>query len=143
MINYFFFSYINKKKIFVIIIMKDYLTIEKGISEIINKLNKLKKTAKEVCIKFSVTRKRGKITKNKNKNMFKTKNTLKNMNTNSSKGSQYNSYKSLKSASASTPNLNESNIESPVENEQVETESVVNEPVVNEPVSVEPTPVKF
>ena len=75
--------------------------------------------------------------------MFKKKNTLKNMNTNISKGSQYNSYKSLKSASASTPNLNESNIESPVENEQVETESVVNEPVVNEPVSVEPTPVKF
>lgn len=128
--------------------MKDYLTIEKGISEIINKLNKLKKTAKEVCIKFSVTRKRGKITKNKN--MFKTKNTMKNtmntmktMNTNSSKGSQYNSYKSLKSASASTPNLNESNIESPIENEPVEVEPVVNEPVVNESVSVEPTPVKF
>jgi predicted CopG family antitoxin len=126
--------------------MKDYLTIEKGISEIINKLNKLKKTAKEVCIKFAVTRKRGKITKNKNKNknMFKIKNTMKNTintmkntNLNSSKGSQYNSYKSLKSASAS--NLNDSSVESPVENEPV---SVENEPVSadNEVVSVEPTP---
>jgi hypothetical protein len=127
--------------------MKDYLTIEKGISEIINKLNKLKKTAKEVCIKFAVTRKRGKITKNKNKNMFKIKNTMKNtMNTmkntnlNSSKGSQYNSYKSLKSASAS--NLNDSSVESPIENEPV---SVENESVSvdNEVVSVEPTPVKI
>ena len=33
--------------------MKDYVTIEKGISEIILKLNKLKKTAKDVCIKIS------------------------------------------------------------------------------------------
>jgi hypothetical protein len=74
--------------------MKDYLTIEKGIGDIINKLNKLKKTAKEMCIKFAVTKKRGKITKNKNKNMFKTKNTMntmKNTISNSSKGSQYNS----------------------------------------------------
>jgi predicted CopG family antitoxin len=125
--------------------MKDYLTIEKGISEIINKLNKLKKTAKEVCIKFAVTRKRGKITKNKNKNknMFKIKNTMntmKNTNLNSSKGSQYNSYKSLKSASAS--NLNDSSVESPIENEPV---SVENESVSvdNEVVSVEPTPVKI
>jgi hypothetical protein len=124
--------------------MKDYLTIEKGISEIINKLNKLKKTAKEVCIKFSVTRKRGKITKNKNKNMFRTKNTMKNINTNSSKGSQYNSYKSLKSASAS--NLNETNIESPIETEPIENEPVPVS-VDNESVSVEstptPTPVKL
>ena len=115
--------------------MKDYLTIEKGISEIINKLNKLKKTAKDVCIKFSVTRKRGKITKNKNKNMFKSKNTMKTI-SNSSKGSQYNSYKSFKSTSAPAPNSNESINESPVETEPVENEPVS---VVNEPLSVQPT----
>jgi hypothetical protein len=113
--------------------MKDYLTIEKGISEIINKLNKLKKTAKEVCIKFSVTRKRGKITKNKN--MFKTKNTMKTI-SNSSKGSQYNSYKSFKSTSAPAPASNESINESPVETEPVENEPVS---VENEPLSVQPT----
>jgi len=114
--------------------MKDYLTIEKGISEIINKLNKLKKTAKEVCIKFSVTRKRGKITKNKNKNMFKTKNTIKNTISNSSKGSQYNSYKSLNSNSNTTPTpvLNEPNMESAVESQPVESIE-----------SIEPTPVKI
>jgi hypothetical protein len=124
----------SEKKIFAIIIMKDYLTIEKGISEIINKLNKLKKTAKEVCIKFSVTRKRGKITKNKNKNMFKTKNTIKNTISNSSKGSQYNSYKSLNSNSNTTPTpvLNEPNMESAVESQPVESIE-----------SIEPTPVKI
>jgi len=40
--------------------MKDYLSIEKGISEIIHKLNKLKKTAKDVCINISFNKKRGK-----------------------------------------------------------------------------------
>jgi hypothetical protein len=114
--------------------MKDYLTIEKGINDIINKLNKLKKTAKEVCIKFSNTRKRGKITKNKNKNMFKTKN-KNTMNSNTSKGSQYNSYKSLKSNSTSTPVSNELNN---IESIEPDNESV-------EPVSIEstPTPIKI
>lgn len=45
--------------------MKEYLNMEKSISEIIGKLNKLKKTAKEVCIKFAVTKKRGKNSKTK------------------------------------------------------------------------------
>lgn len=111
--------------------MKDYLTIEKSISEIINKLNKLKKTAKEVCIKFSVTRKKGN-TKRQNKNMSKAKNTKNSMNTNSSKGSQYNSYKSIKSMPVKSTPLIDSNAESPIN-------------VEPEPISIEatPTPVKI
>jgi hypothetical protein len=58
--------------------MKDYLSIEKGITEIINKLNKLKKTAKDVCIniyskknKPKKTRKRIKLKKDNTQNVSK------------------------------------------------------------------------
>ena len=62
--------------------MKDYLSIEKGISEIIHKLNKLKKTAKDVCINISV-KKRGKTKRKPRSNKLV------------SKGNQYsNVYKS-------------------------------------------------
>jgi hypothetical protein len=62
--------------------MKDYLSIEKGISEIIQKLNKLKKTAKDVCINISV-KKRGKTKRKTRSNKL------------ASKGNQYsNVYKS-------------------------------------------------
>jgi hypothetical protein len=41
--------------------MKDYVKIEKSISQIITKLNKLKKTARGVCMKLST--KKSKISK--------------------------------------------------------------------------------
>ena len=87
--------------------MKDYLSIEKGISEIIHKLNKLKKTAKDVCINISVTKKRVKKSK-KNGNRSNTNKKL-----NTSKGNQSsNVYKSPNESSRSVE-INEPFKESP------------------------------
>ena len=76
--------------------MKDYVSIKKEINEIINKLNKLKKTAKDVCINISIkkgkTKKRRRIKANTNKKIV-------------SKGNQYsNVYNST--TSNISPSLN-------------------------------------
>ena len=62
--------------------MKDYLSIEKGITEIINKLNKLKKTAKDVCI--NIYSKKNNPKKSRKRIRIKRDNKL-----NVSKGNQY------------------------------------------------------
>ena len=125
--------------------MKDYLSIEKGISEIIYKLNKLKKTAKNVCINIALSKKRGKPKKGKAR-----------INTNKKimpKGNQYsNVYKSpsnvsfnLEPSNNKSNKTNKTNVtnnksnKSNVTNESIE----ISEPFESEPIeSVEATPVE-
>ena len=108
--------------------MKDYLSIEKGISEIIQKLNKLKKTAKDVCINISV-KKRGKTKRKARSNKL------------ASKGNQYsNVYKSPNVSFNLEPNKtnnnktnnNKTNKNKNKKNESFE--SVESEPVESPPV---------
>ena len=115
--------------------MKDYLSIEKGISEIIHKLNKLKKTAKDVCVNISI-RKRGK-TKRKartNKNL-------------ASKGNQYsNVYKSasnlsfnLEPSNNKTNKANKANKSNNKSNNKANNKSIVNESIeISEPFEGQP-----
>ena len=103
--------------------MKDYLSIEKGISEIIQKLNKLKKTAKDVCINISV-KKRGKTKRKARSNKL------------ASKGNQYsNVYKSPNVSFNLEPNKTNNNKTNKNKNKKNESfESVESEPVESPPV---------
>ena len=104
--------------------MKDYLSIEKGISEIIHKLNKLKKTAKDVCINISV-KKRGKTKRKPRSNKLV------------SKGNQYsNVYKSPNASFNLEPNkMNKTNkTNNNKMNKNKNNKNKSNEPVESEPV---------
>ena len=104
--------------------MKDYLSIEKGISEIIHKLNKLKKTAKDVCINISV-KKRGKTKRKPRSNKLV------------SKGNQYsNVYKSPNASFNLEPNkMNKTNkTNNNKMNKNKNNKNKSNEPVESEPI---------
>jgi hypothetical protein len=112
--------------------MKDYLSIEKGISEIIHKLNKLKKTAKDVCINISV-KKRGKPKRKPRSNKLV------------SKGNQYsNVYKSPNASFNLEPNkMNKTNKTNNNKmnknknnkmNKNKSNETIESEPVESEPI---------
>ena len=110
--------------------MKDYLSIEKGISEIINKLNKLKKTAKDVCINISINKKgRGK-TKRKARSIKL-----------ASKGNQYsNVYKSPSNVSLNIQSnkMNKTNKANKM-NKTIEKQTLESETVESQPIeSIEP-----
>ena len=114
--------------------MKDYLSIEKGISEIIHKLNKLKKTAKDVCINISV-KKRGKTKRKARSNKL------------ASKGNQYsNVYKSSNVSFNLEPNKtnnNKTNNNKTNNNKRNKTNNKINKNKTNESFeSVESEPVE-
>ena len=113
--------------------MKDYLSIEKGITEIINKLNKLKKTAKDDCI--NIYSKKNKPKKSRKRIRIKRDNKL-----NVSKGNQYsNIYTSPKTNSpvvSSSTSINTS-LESKIKtNKTKEPNTTMSESLDNDSESV-------
>jgi hypothetical protein len=108
--------------------MKDYLSIEKGISEIIHKLNKLKKTAKDVCINISV-KKRGKPKRNARKTKLASKGNQYSNVYNSSNGSfNLEPAKMNKTKKMNNAKINKNKTISNESIEKIESEPVVSEP---------------
>jgi|UniRef100_A0A6C0D3P1 hypothetical protein len=105
--------------------MKDYLSIEKGISEIIHKLNKLKKTAKDVCINISVN-KRGKKRKARSNKLV-------------SKGNQYSNVYKSPNTSLNLGSANKMNKTNKIKNNKMNKNKInSNESIESEPVESQP-----